>query len=241
MAPIYDYVMRHVNYRKWADYLRTLVQLSGVKVETILDLACGTGSLDLYLSEMGYRVFGFDYSPGMVLQGMKKAGRAGKKFPLWCGDMTRFTQQQPVDAVLCLYDSINYLMKNKQWLSTFHNAAEALKPGGLFIFDVSTEANSLKHFQEKTEKDRGPSFKYTRHSTYDKKAKVQINEFQITWKNKPNQVFVETHRQIVKSLESVEKLIPKSEFSVLGIYDNYTTEQATEFSDRVHFLLQKNG
>ena len=69
LAPIYDYVMRHVNYRKWAEYVSTLFQFVGVEVNTILDVACGTGTLGLILNNMGFNVCGFDYSPDMVLQG----------------------------------------------------------------------------------------------------------------------------------------------------------------------------
>jgi len=239
LAPIYDYVMRHVNYRKWGEYVNTLFRLAGVEVKTILDLACGTGSLGLILNDMGFQVVGFDFSPDMVLQGVNKIRRAGKVIPLWCGDMTRFAQHQTVDAVLCLYDSMNYLMEKEQWQNTFHNVAEVLEPDSLFIFDISTEANSLRHFRDNVEKDHGPGFKYTRHSKYEKAFKVQINEFQIYWKNKPKQMIVETHRQIVLPIESVEKRIPQSEFKVLGIYDDFTTDPATEHSDRVHFLLQK--
>jgi predicted TPR repeat methyltransferase len=241
LAPIYDYVMRHVNYRKWAEYVSTLFQFVGMDVKTILDVACGTGTLGLILNDMGFHVLGFDYSPDMVLQGIQKARREGNSFHLWCGDMTQFAKQKPVDAVLCLYDSMNYLMEENQWQRTFPCVARVLQPGGLFIFDISTEANSFRHFHDNTEKDHGPGFKYIRQSTYDKTTKVQVNEFQITWKNRPNQVIVETHQQIVLSLESVENRIPKSEFTVLGIYDDFSTEPGTELSDRVHFLLQKHS
>ena len=239
LAPIYDYVMRHVNYRQWADYVQTLFQLSGVEVKTVLDVACGTGSLCLYLKELGFCVMGFDLSPEMILNGIKKAYRADNEFPMWCGDMERFAQRKPVDAIVCLYDSINYLMDHRQWTNVFSCAYNALIPSGLFIFDISTEANSLRHFQDHSEKGHGPNFKFTRYSKYNQTKKVQVNEFHIVWKNKPKQVLVETHKQIVMSIKDVEKLISKSKFSIMGIYDNVSTAPGTESSDRVYFLLQK--
>ena len=239
LALIYDFVMRHVNYREWAEYIKTLINVSGMEVKTILDISCGTSSLGLQLLELGYEVYGFDYSYDMVFQGIKKIREKNKELLLWCGDMSRFYYKREFDAIICVYDSINYLMKEDQWLKVFNCVYDTLKPGGLFIFDISTEANSLRYFKDSKEKVRGAGFRYTRICKYNQKDRIQINEFHIHWKHKPSYVSIEKHEQIVIPFKRVIKLIPASKFILLGKYHDFMTIEANEISNRIHFLLKK--
>ncbi|MFQ5675704.1 MAG: hypothetical protein ACE5G1_07400, partial [bacterium] len=44
LAYLYDYVMRHVNYRYWAHHLTRLFKKAEFPVKNVLDISCGTGS-----------------------------------------------------------------------------------------------------------------------------------------------------------------------------------------------------
>lgn len=54
--------------------------------------------------------------------------------------MQRLRLAEPADAVICALDSLNYLMRPDDCRKTFRRVYDALKPGGLFVFDINTPA-----------------------------------------------------------------------------------------------------
>ena len=51
LASSYDGLMVDVEYRRRADYLTRQFRRSALPVETVLDLACGTGTIACLLAE----------------------------------------------------------------------------------------------------------------------------------------------------------------------------------------------
>ena len=54
-------------------------------------------------------------------------------------DMRTFDTQKPVDAVTCLYASLNHLLDPGDLTETFKRVAAHLRPGGVFIFDLNSQ------------------------------------------------------------------------------------------------------
>jgi SAM-dependent methyltransferase len=52
--------------------------------------------------------------------------------------MSRLTLMDPPDAVVCCLDSLNYVTRPAAVQRTFQRVFDALRPGGLFIFDIRT-------------------------------------------------------------------------------------------------------
>jgi SAM-dependent methyltransferase len=99
----------------------------------ILDLACGTGSLLVRLEAPGRAVTGLDLSREMLLQARKKGSGAR----LVQGCMTALPFRRPFDMILCLYDSMNYLLEESHLVAAFGEARRLLANGGLFLFDLN--------------------------------------------------------------------------------------------------------
>lgn len=137
-AEVYDRVMRPVGYEMWADYIEELAGLYGRRPRRILDLACGTGNSSLPFARRGYEVTGIDGSPEMLAIARKKAAEAGLPVKFIQGDMRSFTLPEPVDLVVCLFDSINYLLDPADVARAARSVLEALAPDGLFVFDANT-------------------------------------------------------------------------------------------------------
>ena len=55
-------------------------------------------------------------------------------------DMRAFDLPKPVDAVTCLYASLNHLADPTDLTRTFQRVAAHLRPGGAFVFDLNTRA-----------------------------------------------------------------------------------------------------
>ncbi len=108
-----------------------------IKVESMVDLACGTGTLAIIMAERGIRTFGIDLSEEMLKRAKAKA--KGRELPLTlrCQDMRNFRLPMPVDLATCFFNSLNHLLTLEDLLHTFRSVHRALKDGGYFIFDVN--------------------------------------------------------------------------------------------------------
>ncbi len=114
------------------------------KAKKVLELACGTGSI-LKLLEKKYQVFGLDLSSGMLSLAKKKV-KSGKFFHQ---DMTKFTINEKFDVILCVFDSINHLLKFSQWQQVFSKVDQQLTEDGIFIFDMNMQKKLDRHIREK--------------------------------------------------------------------------------------------
>lgn len=240
LANIYDYVMRHVDYGRWAKHLESLFSLADVPVKRVLDLACGTGSLLLKLIDLDFEVAGFDASEEMINMAHEKAKKKGIKISIWRGTMENFRVKKPFHACVCTYDSMNYCKDLNACHNVMSHVADALCAGGVFIFDICTEKNSRNFFKNYYEKDRINDYHYIRQSFYLKKQKIQVNEFVISSNSNSKAMVRELHHQRIYRIDEILNIIPRNQFNVVGIYDGFSRRPGTENSDRVHFLLKKS-
>lgn len=134
----YDALTRDVDYPRWADYLQWHFSRLPRPVESVLDLACGTGSLTLELCRRGYGLTGVDLSPDMLTVAEEKCREAGFPVPFFCQDMSALRLPHRVDACVCCLDSVNYVLSPKKLQKAFRRVWDVLEPGGLFLFDADT-------------------------------------------------------------------------------------------------------
>jgi hypothetical protein len=52
--------------------------------------------------------------------------------------MTKFKLNQKYDVILCVFDSINHLLKFPDWKKVFKRAYKHLNERGILIFDINT-------------------------------------------------------------------------------------------------------
>jgi SAM-dependent methyltransferase len=115
--------------------IRRLIRQHTPTARTLLELACGTGAILKILARY-YDVVGLDLSPQML-------SIARKKLPhvrLYRKDMVRFDLGIKFDVIICVFDSINHVLRFADWKKIFRNAARHLQEDGLFLFDINTEA-----------------------------------------------------------------------------------------------------
>jgi SAM-dependent methyltransferase len=110
-----------------------------IPVSSMMDLACGTGTLALLMARRQWKVWGVDGSEGMIR--VASAKRAGWKLPVTflCQDMRRVRIPQRVTLVTCMFDSVNHLLSRRNLLAAFRAVHASLLPGGYFVFDVNNE------------------------------------------------------------------------------------------------------
>lgn len=76
-ASVYDRLMADVDYLAWARFYHELMERYGVPRGKVCECACGTGSITIALSKMGYQMTGVDLSPDMLFEASQKARRTG--------------------------------------------------------------------------------------------------------------------------------------------------------------------
>jgi SAM-dependent methyltransferase len=118
-----------------ASYIHRLIRQHKPKARTLLELACGTGAILKILAKY-YDVAGFDLSPQMLAIARKKLPNVR----FYRKDMVRFELATKFDVIICVFDSINHVLKFTDWQKIFRNAARHLEEDGLFLFDINTEA-----------------------------------------------------------------------------------------------------
>ncbi len=140
-APIYA----AIGQGAFAEYLaqRVLRQYTPWRA---LDLACGAGAAALTFAAAGHTVTGLDQSPRMLALARAQAEQRGLNARFIHGDMRRldwYANELPAagfDLVTCFYDSLNYLIGDDDLRMVCSGVGRVLQPGGLFIFDLNTEA-----------------------------------------------------------------------------------------------------
>jgi len=139
LAGCYDQFTTDVDYPGWADYIEKQFARIRRPVRTVLDLACGTGTLTCLLAERGYEMIGVDLSSDMLAQASEKAAGATGTPPMFlCQPMEKLDLYDTVDACICCLDSVNHVKRPAALRRAFERVHLFLSPGGLFLFDINT-------------------------------------------------------------------------------------------------------
>ena len=139
LAGCYDELTTDVRYSRWADYIEKHFARSALPIHTVLDLACGTGSLTAELMGRGYEMICADRSAEMLSVAAEKCRDLAGEPPVFlCQSMEKLDLYGTVDACVCCLDSVNYVTSPRKLKKAFQRVHLFLVPGGLFLFDINT-------------------------------------------------------------------------------------------------------
>ena len=139
LAGCYDELTTDVRYSRWADYIEKHFARSALPIHTVLDLACGTGSLTAELMGRGYEMICADRSAEMLSVAAEKCRDLAGEPPVFlCQSMEKLDLYGTIDACVCCLDSINYVTSPRKLKKAFQRVHLFLMPGGLFLFDINT-------------------------------------------------------------------------------------------------------
>ena len=236
LAEIYDRIMSHVDYNDWANYISSIFKKFDIKVNDILEIACGTGNLSVILHGRGYNVTSTDLSLNMLQCARNKFIENKMPLKLLVSDMSSLPIKANYDAVICLYDSVNYLLEPELLLKAFSGVADSLKKGGIYIFDICTIKNSRLFFSNHVISEDFGDISYERTCLYYHADRIQENSFNIT---KGSESIYEKHLQKIYKISEIKNIIPSGEFKLLGVFDDMSFNDGSEDSERVHFVLKR--
>lgn len=245
-AKVYDMFMDNVPYEEWCSHLCGMLREDGIENGLILDLGCGTGSLTELLAGEGYDCIGVDLSADMLEIAMEKREQSGHDILYLQQDMREFELYGTVRAVICVCDSLNYIMEEEDLLQVFRLVNNYLDPEGVFIFDFNT-VYKYKEVMGDTviAEDRGECSFIWDNYYYDEE---KINEYDLTLfireEGKEKNLYrkyQETHYQRGYTLDEMKELIQSSGLIFETAYDAFTHEAPTEKSERIYIIAREYG
>ncbi len=236
LASYYRRVMEHVDYKDWANFLKSILRLHLRKPKSLLELGAGDGELSKYfrLPSLTLRVT-TDISFEMIAAA--NSGNAGHRA---VADASMLPFSKPFDLILMTYDAINYLNK-KQIQSLFAEVRRLLTGEGVFVFDVTTELNSRLYFEEEDYAEEWGDVYMVRRSRYEDFKKKQYNHFDffIRQENGTYLRKTEEHEQTVYPHEFFLKTGEKCGLEMLGAYADFTLNSDVTEALRIHYIFSK--
>ena len=128
----FDEVVSSLNYDLWLEFIEPYLNEN----DTVLDLACGSGTLLTMLKLKGYNCEGLDLSSDIIDIANEKAKINHLHIPYYVADMTNFNLNKQYDMITCFFDSVNFLKTQEDIDNLFNCVKKHLKKDGLFIFDI---------------------------------------------------------------------------------------------------------
>ena len=241
LAASYDGLMEDAEYRRRAAWLIRLFQKSRIPVKSVLDLACGTGTIACLLAEQGFRVTAVDSSEEMLTQAAAKAAVLEDAAPLFLHQaMPRLRLTEEVDAVVSTIDSLNYLTSRQDIRETFRRVYRWLKPGGQFIFDVNT-LHKLRRMDGQLYMDEAEDSFCVWRTFFSEKTRIctyQVDLFRRTEEDLWERDF-EEHRERAWTEEELRQFLTEAGFRRVFVTGDMTMRAPRENDDRVIFRAVK--
>lgn len=246
LAVLYDKLMADVDYEMWADFIDELMQTHHPNPVDVLELACGTGSLSLSLTELEcYNLTATDRSEAMIHIARQKALKQNAEVDFQTLDFLNIDIDQTFDIIFSVFDSVNYLHSENDILAMLRGCLKILNPGGLLIFDFSTPQNSLEAVDYlNNEEGSAGEYRFFRESKYDAGEQFHYNIFDIEKLADDGKTVIEryqeVHKQRIYSLNEMLSIVDQTPYHPVAGYEDFDLIEANENSARVTMVLCRN-
>lgn len=280
LAGYYDELMDEIDYDLWCDYVLGLVasgetaegSKSGAAVvdrsatgglvaakpegygkigPRVLDLACGTGQFAYRLGQRGFQVTAVDISSEMLAVAEAKARSLDLEISFFRQDMRNLQLPKGFDLVICLCDSLNYLLEVDDLTATFSGVARVLEHGGHFVFDLNTEHKLATVYGDNTYAADLGDYAYIWENEYQPDTKLCymdlaffVSTLALGRRERESKTplferLTESHVQRAFLPERIEDLVKNSGLRLLGQYGDLTLAPPCRTTERITFHCYK--
>ena len=240
-AELYDELMNDVDYESWADHYARLLSIYGIRGGKICECACGTGSLTLPLFRRGFQMTGVDVSQEMLWQAAQKSRKQGIAIPYVRQDMRALNLHRPMDAVLATCDGVNYLTDSSEAIGFFRTVYKSLKPGGVFVFDVSTPYKLAEKLGNAAFSSSQDDLVYIWQGDYHKSKKlfsIHLDLFVLRQDGNYERI-EEDQLQRAHDSDELNSWLQDTGFSKIEFYGDRSLDQPSSNSLRWHIVAYK--
>lgn len=239
-AQVYDDFMDNVPYEEWCEYICEILKEYGIEDGLVLDLGCGTGTMTRLLRQQGYDMIGVDLSGEMLEVARETEGEDTSVLYLQ-QDMREFELYGTVRAVVCLCDSLNYILDPDELRQVFSLVNNYLDPGGILICDMNTVYKYREVLGDSVICENREHECFTWENYFDEESGINeyaLNLF-IQQENGLYRRMEEFHYQKAYETEQVEKLIEEAGLALTAVYGEGTKEKPGPDCERVYFIARE--
>ncbi len=237
-AEFYDSLTENIDYKEIAEYYHRLNEKFGGTKGILLDLACGTGSLSVIFSRMGYDVIGVDISEEMLSIAVSKEHEG---IEYLCQSMTELDMFGTIDGTVCSLDSINHLDGIEDVRKTFEKVSLFSNKGALFMFDVNTLYKHKEILGDNT-------FVYDMENVYcvwqneyagEGKTDIYLDFFAEDKDSGLYERYSDDFTETAYPTDIIEKMLIEAGFEVCACYEYLTENKPTDESEKLTFVARK--
>ena len=242
LAQCYDQFTEDVDYSRWADYVEKHFARSKLPIRTVLDLACGTGSLTRLLAQRGYEMIGADLSEEMLAQAAEKCRGVGDPEPIFLHQaMEELDLYGTIDACVCCLDSVNYVTRSGKLARAFQRVHTFLMPGGLFLFDINTP-DKLRGLDGQMFLDENETAYCVWRADYSPRRRVCTYGMDIFQRTEGDlwQRWEEVHEEFAYEPEELEDLLRQAGFRQIKQYGELRMRAPRQGEGRIFFAARKD-
>ena len=241
LAGCYDRLTYDVDYAGWADYIEKHFCRRGLPGKTVLDLACGTGSLSCLLTQRGYNVIGTDLSEEMLTVAYEKALELEGERPMFVRQsMQKLRLPYTVDLTVCSLDSLNYLTNPEDCRETIRRVLQSLNPGGCFVFDINTPFK-LKGLDGQVFLDEDEDQYCIWRASFEKEENVIYYGMDIFQRHGEHWLrSFEEHAEYAYSVQQLTDYLTEAGFTEISIYGDRRLSAPNEDELRIYFFAGKD-
>ena len=239
LAASYDRLTNDVDYNATVEFYMEILRREGLSPRTVVDLACGTGSVTEILARKGYRVTGVDMSEEMLTEAAMKTMDMEQPPMYSCQKLQNLRLPRGVDMAVCALDSLDYILDPADCKEAIRRTYKALNPGGIFIFDVNTP-EKLRAMDDQVFLDEDDDVYCVWRGEFDEKTNIcsyGMDLFQREgkmWRRS-----FEEHREYAYSQEQLTGFLKDAGFTHIEVYADRLFEAPREVEQRIYFKARK--
>ncbi len=240
LALSYDSLTQDIPYEEMLAYMEALLQNHGIRPQSVLDLACGTGSMSVLLARRGYQVLAADRSEEMLTMAWEKAAELERPPYFICQSMERLCIPYQVDWVVCCLDSINYITQPDACRNVIQRVYDGLSSGGVFIFDINSQ-EKLRGLDGQVFLDENEDAYCVWRAEFDRKENIcyyGMDIFRREGRDLWSRSF-EEHREYAYTAEQLTEYLHQAGFSSVELYGDRRFDAPKDGEQRIYFYAQK--
>ncbi len=244
-AYYYDLLTGNVDYESRCDYISSLLAENGVSKGILLDLACGTGTMSLLLSEKGYDVIGVDASEEMLSQAQEKKMEKGADIIFLCQKMEELDLFGTINAAVSTLDSLNHVTDEEALREIFRRVSLFMEDGGIFLFDVNTPYKHKEVLGDNTFVYDMDEVYCVWQNTTDEEllTQVSLDIFEKDTEDEEDVYFRYSEEFCERGYElgKIKGILEENKFEVMSVYEEMTKSPVGDKTERAVFVAKKHG
>lgn len=171
---LYPYLFSAERFEAADKEVEKVLDLVGLRGDSILDLCCGPGRHAVAFAKRGFRVTGVDRTSFLLGKAKERAQAEKVYIELILEDMRHFVRANAYDLVISMFTSFGYFDQKEEDLKVLQNIYQSLKPGGACLIDMVGKEILAKIFHPTTsEKLPDGALLVARHEIFDNWTRIR--------------------------------------------------------------------